>query len=53
MAIEPILHDRREVVLERIAAQDAKLREDFAALEVLNYRRGFDECVALVKEVLV
>jgi hypothetical protein len=27
------------------------LQEDFAALEVLDYRRSFDECVTLVREV--
>lgn len=52
MAIEPILQSRREVILERIAARDATLRQDFAALEVLEYRRSFDQCVARVKEVL-
>ena len=52
LAIQPILRDCREVVLERITAHDAKLREDFAALEVLDYRRSFDGCVALVKGVL-
>ena len=52
LAIEPILHGRREVILARMAAHDARLREDFAALEVLDYRRSYDECVALVKAVL-
>ena len=48
--IKPILRDRRDVVLERIAKQDAALRETFAALEVLEYRRSYDECVTLVKK---
>ena len=52
LPIEPILQSRREVVLRRIAVHDAKLREDFGALEVLDYRRSFDECVALVKGAL-
>lgn len=47
--IEPILNDRRDAVLQRIASQDAFLREAFAELEVLDYRRSFDECVALLK----
>lgn len=51
-AIKPILRGRREVVLARIVAQDANLREDFAALEVLDYGRGYDECVALVRAAL-
>jgi hypothetical protein len=52
IAIEPILRDRREAALERIAAQDARLREDFAALEVLDYRRSFDECIARLRKAL-
>lgn len=48
-AIKPILRDRRDVVLERMKAQEAMLRESFAALEVLDYRRSYDECVALAK----
>ena len=52
IAIEPILRGRRETLLERIAAQDARLREDFVALEVLDYRRSFDECIALCRKAL-
>lgn len=51
-SIEPILRGRRDVVLKRIATQQAKLREDFEALEVLDYRRSFDECVARVITLL-
>src|SRR5262245_1659329 len=43
--IEPILRDRRDVVLQRIASQDLFLRGVFSELEVLDYRRNFDECV--------
>ena len=52
LEIKPILQGRRDDVLSQIAAQDAALRETFDALQVLNYRRSFDECVAIVKEVL-
>jgi len=52
VAIKPILHGRRDVVLARIAAQDTALRADFAALEVLDYRRSYDECVGLVRAAL-
>jgi hypothetical protein len=48
--IKSILRDRRDVVLQRIAAHDEGLRESFAALEVLDYRRSYDECIALVKK---
>ena len=51
-AIKPILQGRRDVVLAHIAAQDAALREAFAALEVLDYRRSYDQCVGLVKNAL-
>ena len=50
--IQPILRDRREPILERIALQEVALREAFAALEVLDYRRSFDECVTLTKKAL-
>lgn len=48
-AIKPVLRDRRDVVLERIKAHEAALREAFAALEVLDYRRSYEDCVALVR----
>lgn len=47
--IKPVLRDRRDAVLERIRAHETGLRETFAALEVLDYHRGYDECVALVR----
>ena len=47
-----ILESRRDVVLERIDTQDAALREAFAALDVLDFRRSYDECVGLVKKAL-
>jgi hypothetical protein len=51
-SIKPILQGRREVVLARIRRHEPALREDFAALEVLNYRRTFDECLGIVSKVL-
>ena len=50
--IQPILRDRREVVLKRLNEHSASLREAFAALDVMNYRRNYDECVALATEAL-
>lgn len=49
-AIRPILRDRRDVVLARMTAQEAPLREEFATLEILDYRRSYDECVALARK---
>ena len=51
-AIQPILRDRRQVILDRIARHGAGLREVFDALEILDYKRSFDECVELVKQAL-
>lgn len=51
-AIKPIMRGRRDIVLWRIATQDANLRETFAALEVLDYRRNYDECVRIVRDAL-
>ena len=51
-AIRPILRDRRQVVLDRIAQHSAGLRESFDALEALDYKRSFDECVELLTHTL-
>lgn len=51
-AIKPILRDRREAIMERIARQHPALREDFEALEIFEYRRSFDECVDRVTNTL-
>ncbi len=50
--IRPVLRERREVVLGRISTREAALRENFAELEILEYRRSFDECVASVRKAL-
>ena len=49
--IQPVLRDRRDVVLARIAKGDQQLRSDFAELEVLEYRPSYDECLKIVKRV--
>ena len=50
--IRPILEGQRAVLLKRIAEAQTVLREDFESLEVLDYKRGFDECVEIVKNAL-
>lgn len=50
--IRPILRDRRIILLERIERLHERLREDFEALEILEYRRSYDECVDRVRHVL-
>ena len=51
-SIAPILRDRKDVILARLKASDANLRDDFANLEVLEYRRSYDDCVKIVSKVL-
>jgi predicted nucleotidyltransferase component of viral defense system len=51
-AIIPVMRDRRDAVLGRIASADKQLRGDFAELEVMTYRRTYDECVAIVRRAL-
>jgi hypothetical protein len=50
--IRPVLRDRREIVLARMKSQEAALRETFAALEALDYRPSYEQCVALVRRAL-
>jgi predicted nucleotidyltransferase component of viral defense system len=51
-AIEPILLDRRKVVLARIADADKQLRSEFSELEVLDFQPSYDECLAIVRKIL-
>lgn len=50
--IRPVLRDRRDAVLARVADSDKQLRSDFAELETLEYRPTYDECLAIVKKTL-
>ena len=50
--IRPVLQSRKGVILDRIGEHGPALRETFAALEVLEYRRTFDECVELAEKAL-
>jgi predicted nucleotidyltransferase component of viral defense system len=50
--IKPILRERRDAVLEWLSAQDRNLREDFANLELLDYRRSYDHCAKVVRRIL-
>lgn len=47
--IAPLMRER---ILARIAADDRPLRTTFAALEVLDYRKGYDDCVRVVTRAL-
>lgn len=48
--IAPVLRDRREAILAWIAAKESSLRSDYANLELLEYRRTYDECLVTVKK---
>ncbi len=52
MPIQPILRNRRSVILARIAAFDEQLRSDFAELDILEYKRSYDDCIAILKRAL-
>lgn len=50
--IAAILDARRSDIAARLAARDAALREDFAALETLEFRPSYDDCLAAVAKSL-
>ena len=50
--IEHLLRERRDAILSRIASSDAILRKTFAQLEVLEFKRSYRECIAIVKKAL-
>jgi predicted nucleotidyltransferase component of viral defense system len=50
--IEPILKSRRDVITQRLQSNEAAMREAFAELEVLEFRRSYDECFRSVLATL-
>lgn len=52
LRIQDILAARRTVLLRRLEEREEALREDFAALDVLDYRPEFDDCLAVIAQVL-
>ena len=50
--IRDVLAARRRALLRCIDERENALREDFAALEVLEYRPSFDDCVRAVLDAL-
>jgi len=49
---QDVLRARRTVVLEQIADRDEELREEFHALDVLEFRPSFEQCVDAVRKAL-
>jgi len=50
--LEPVIGARRATLLDRLERHEEALREDFAALDLLELRANFDECLALVRKAL-
>ena len=50
--IAAILRERRDVIRKRITADAAPLRKTFSALDTLDFRPSFDECVGIVHHIL-
>lgn len=50
--LAPILRSRQEAILTRVERHHVFLHESFQQLAILEYRRSFDECVAILKDVL-
>jgi len=50
VGIASILRARRDALMKRLAAHDAALREDFAALDVLDFSPSYEECVAALRQ---
>ena len=52
LRIEDILAARRTILLQRLEEREDALCEDFAALDLLDYRPTFDECLDAIAVVL-
>lgn len=50
--LREIFGARRSAILARIADWNEALREDFAALDTLDYRPSFEECIAAIRDVI-
>jgi hypothetical protein len=51
--LAPVLRSRRDAILTRVQRHQEFLRESFQELAVLDYRRTFEECLAILKGALV
>lgn len=52
LSIRQILNAKRDEILRHLETHDAPLRTTFAALETLDYRPSYEQCVAIVRRTL-
>lgn len=50
--VRHILTARREVLLQRLRSRTDALREDFAALDVLEFRPSFESCIEAIRSAV-
>lgn len=50
--ISRLLRENSAVLLERLERMEVALREDFAAIDVIEYRPTYDECVSRLKSAM-
>lgn len=51
-SIAAIFRERRDAIRKRIASSEKTLRKTFSALDTLDFRPSYNECVGIVGEVL-
>lgn len=49
--LKPLLHDRKDALLQRLEDEQV-LRTTFAALDILEFRPTYDECVTVLKTAI-
>lgn len=50
--LKPVLEERRDAILQRLASDDRILRKTFKELDTLEYRPTYDDCLEIVKRAL-
>lgn len=50
--LRPLFREQRAAILGRLDSSDKILRKTFDELDVLDYRRSYDECVGVLRRAL-
>ncbi len=50
--LRPLLRQQRAAILGRLDSSEEILRKTFGELDVLDYRRSYDECVGVLRKAL-